>query len=155
MIRLNLPKSPYWLDLGLGVRVQVKPLDTATMAAARASVDRSLREAGDVPADDDARAGMTEALLITALARHAIVAWEGVLAAEGDDPAPVDERTVGDLMSLWSFADRFWRLYTAPYELLAVEKNALQPAPTGTSEAGRPSAEAATTTAPPAPEAAT
>lgn len=139
MLRLDLPREPYRLDLGSGVSVTVRPLDTAVMAAARASVERTIRELRDDrdrlrevavhPAklpdldDPDSRAGLAEALLVKALARHAIIAWEGVLGADGDDPAPVTERTVGDLMSFWHIADRFLALYTAPYARLEREKN--------------------------------
>ena len=35
MLRLNLAREPYWLDLGRGVRVRVDPLTTALMVAAR------------------------------------------------------------------------------------------------------------------------
>ena len=35
MLRLNLAREPYWLDLGLDVRVRVEPLTTALMVAAR------------------------------------------------------------------------------------------------------------------------
>ncbi|CAA7619678.1 hypothetical protein MTBSS4_250048 [Magnetospirillum sp. SS-4] len=35
MIRLSLPKEPYWLDLTHGVRVFVRPLTTAVYEAAR------------------------------------------------------------------------------------------------------------------------
>ncbi len=35
MIRLDLPREPHWLDLPHGVRLLVRPLDTATDAAGR------------------------------------------------------------------------------------------------------------------------
>lgn len=140
MLRLDLPREPYRLDLGSGVTVTVRPLDTAVMAAARATVERTLREwredrerlraiASDPSAlpdldDPDARAGLAEALLIKALARQAIVAWEGVLAVDGDTPAPVHRpRTVGDLMAFWDIADRSLTRYTAAYVRLDAEKN--------------------------------
>ena len=40
MIRLNLPKEPYWLELGYGVRVKVKAPSTAIAAAVRAAASR-------------------------------------------------------------------------------------------------------------------
>ena len=46
MIRLDLPREPQWLDLPHGVRLLVRPLDTATDAAARAAAVTDLRERG-------------------------------------------------------------------------------------------------------------
>jgi hypothetical protein len=40
MIRLDLKREPYWLDLGHGVRLHVRPCTTALMMAARAEAQR-------------------------------------------------------------------------------------------------------------------
>jgi hypothetical protein len=91
MLRLAIPKEPYWLELPAGVRLRVRPLTTAVMAAAQARAQqavaelaeqvRTRREAG-LPLDglpdleeDAERAGLAQLLLIKALARHAILAW--------------------------------------------------------------------------------
>jgi hypothetical protein len=171
MVRLGLPREPCWLDLPGGVRLQVRPLTTAVMAAAQARAQqavtelaeqvRARRDAG-LPLDglpdleDEAeRAGVAQLLLIKALARHAVLAWEGVLAAEGEAPAPVTPETVGDLMEgYWVVADAFLRHYTAPIDVLLAEGNAFRPSPPGTSAAGAGTAPSAETKDSPAPAAA-
>ena len=171
MLRLAVPKEPYWLDLPAGVRVQVRPLTTAVMAAAQARAQQAVaefaeqvqsrREAGlaldGLPdLDDDAeRAGLAQLLLVKALARHAVLAWEGVLRAEGDASAPVSPETVGDLMEgFWVVADAFLRRYTAPIDALISEGNACGPSLPGTSAAGAGTATSAEPKASPAPTAA-
>jgi hypothetical protein len=42
MLTLDLPTAPYWIDLPRGVRVEVKPVTTAIMAAAQAAAQRRL-----------------------------------------------------------------------------------------------------------------
>jgi hypothetical protein len=42
MLTLNLPAKPYWLTLPRGVRVEIKPVTTAVMAAAQAAASRNL-----------------------------------------------------------------------------------------------------------------
>jgi hypothetical protein len=160
MLRLGLPREPYWLDLPGCVRLQVRPLTTAVMAAAQARAQQAVaelaeqvqarREAG-LPLDglpdleDEAeRAGLAQLLLVKALARYAILAWEGVLQAEGDAQAPVTPETVGDLMEgYWVVADAFLRRYTAPIDALLAEGNAFRPSPPGTSVAGAATAPSA------------
>jgi hypothetical protein len=44
MLRLAIPKEPYWLDLPAGVRLQVRPLTTAVMAAAQARAQQAVAE---------------------------------------------------------------------------------------------------------------
>jgi hypothetical protein len=171
MVRLGLPREPCWLDLPGGVRLQVRPLTTAVMAAAQARAQQAVAdlveqvrtrcEAG-LPLDglpdlkDEAeRAGLAQLLLVKALARHAILAWEGVLAAEGETSAPVTPETVGDLMEgYWIVADAFLRHYTAPIDALLAEGNASRPSPPGTSAAGAATAASAGPRASPAPAAA-
>ena len=42
MLTLDLPIEPYWLDLPRGVRVEIRPVTTAVMAAAQAAAARRL-----------------------------------------------------------------------------------------------------------------
>ena len=42
MLTLDLPAEPYWLDLPRGVRVEIRPVTTAVMAAAQAAAARRL-----------------------------------------------------------------------------------------------------------------
>jgi hypothetical protein len=113
MIRLDLKREPYWLDLGHGVRVYVRPCTTALVMAARSSM---LRDLGTTTP------GERTATLLRALARLAINAWEGVGGAEGQ-PAELSAAGVDALMDLWPMAEAFERLYFAPALLLDEEKN--------------------------------
>ena len=93
MIRINLSPEPQWLDLGHGVRLQLLPLTTALMVATRA--DPAV-QALDADASNDTRA----AVFAAALARRAIVDWEGV----GDEAGHVLEISpegIDALLSLW------------------------------------------------------
>jgi len=82
-IRLHRPSEPYWIDLGPGLRVKVKPLDTATFFTARALAQRQAADllAGldetDPPQAVQAQA-LRRVLEIKALALMGIVGWEGI-----------------------------------------------------------------------------
>ncbi|MFO1152747.1 MAG: hypothetical protein U1E42_03635 [Rhodospirillales bacterium] len=110
MIRLALKREPYWLDLGHGVQVHVRPCTTAVVLAARAAI------AG---ADAEGRS----AGFIRALARAAILEWEGVGDADGN-PVAVSPEMIDALMDVWSIATVFERDYLTPAVLLDAEKNA-------------------------------
>lgn len=113
MIRLDLKREPYWLDLGHGVRVHVQPCTTALVMAARSTMLAA-------PA---AGPGERTAALLRALARLAIQQWEGV-GDENGEPAELTGPGVDALMDLWPIAEAFERLYFAPALLLDEEKNA-------------------------------
>ena len=134
MIRLNLPRESHWLDLPHGVRLLVRPLDTATDAAARAGAAADLRERGqDVPpaaAKDSWRLGQAKAALARALGQLSILEWSGVIAAD-DTPAPVSAENVALLMDIPDIATAFLRLIYGPLERLAAEGNACGAAPVG------------------------
>ena len=110
MIRLNLKREPYWLDVGHGVRLYVAPCTTALVMAARAATDGT--------ASDDRGAGF-----VRALARTAILGWEGVGDADGNIIDVSPER-VDALMDIWPIATAFERDYLVPALLLDSEKNA-------------------------------
>ena len=138
MIRLDLSPEPQWLDLGHGVRLQLLPLTTALMVATRSDI-----AVQDLAADasNDTRA----AVFAAALARRAVVDWEGVGDADG---AVIDVTPEGidALLSLWPIFEAFNLAYVSRGMLLDAEKNASAPSPTGTSvgatvtarRAGRP-----------------
>ena len=138
MIRLDLPREPHWLDLPHGVRLHVRPLDTATDAAARAAAAADLRERGEsVPpaaAKDSWRLGQAKAALARALGQLTILEWSGVLVPDGA-PAPVTEDTVALLMAIPDIATAFLRQIYAPLDRLAAEGNVSGAAPTGISAA--------------------
>lgn len=174
MIRLGLRKEPYWLDLPGGVRLQVRPLTTAVMAAAEAHAERLIRrlaqdrrdriEAG-LPFDglpdldnDDVRMGLARALLARTLGVQGTIAWEGVVHPpdrEGGEPEPAElcDATVAQLMEIPVVARAFLARYTAPIDALISEGNASSAAPAGTGAAAPDTAHSAGSTTAPAPAA--
>jgi hypothetical protein len=139
MIRLNLPTEPYWLDLPLGVRLHVRPLDTAVYEACRyraaREAKRRIEERKDseniTSIDEDDADGLATFLVTAALANAAIIAWEGVETTDGSDIAPVTETSVSDLMRIPLIASEFRRRILEPYEHLVSEGNASGPLPDG------------------------
>jgi hypothetical protein len=119
MLSLDLPTEPYWVELPRGVRVEIRPVTTAVMAAAQAA---ALREA-DVEMDPDLARGLAFALLVKALARHAVTAWEGVGDAAGK-PLPLSPEAVERLMDLDEMASAFWERALLPIRTVAAEGNA-------------------------------
>ena len=132
MIRIELSPEPQWLDLGHGVRLKLLPLTTALMVATRA--DPAVRNL-DPKASNDQRA----AIFAGALARRAVLDWEGVGDAEGN-VLPVSPEGIDALLSLWPIFEAFNLLYVSRGMLLDAEKNASAPSPTGTSEGATPTA---------------
>lgn len=154
MLRLNLKKEPYWLELPAGVRVKVRPLTTAIMSAAQSQTIKQIIAMRDarksdphVPDVDDeqTRHGLSESLLIKALARGAILEWEGVVQPDSNALEPISDQNIADLMDIWFVAQEFWKQYTAALSLLDAEGNSSRLAPNGTSAAGQDIAEPATT----------
>lgn len=146
MLTLDLPTEPYWIDSPRGVRVRIKPVTTAVMAAAQAAASRRLgaerAATGEGGIDPDWAKGLAFAFLVKALARHAVVAWEGVGDRHGSPLDPTPEN-VERLMDLDDIAAAFWDGATAPVAAVAAEGNGSGPAPRGTSAAGPSTAAAA------------
>jgi hypothetical protein len=168
MIRLSLPKEPYWLDLPHDVRVLVRPLDTSLYEAARhkgarlaqrlisdhAEITLAGGTVGELPDlnDPDAITGLSQFLFTQALATLAITVWEGVLDSESA-PCPINETSVAMLMRIPSIADEFLRKYTKPHHDVLFEGNASGPAPNGTLATGPHTAPTAAPKTHPAPAA--
>ncbi len=125
MIRIELSPEPQWLDLGHGVRLKLLPLTTALMVATRS--DPAVQDL-DPEASNDERA----AIFAGALARRAVVDWEGVGDADGN-LLPVTPEGIDALLSLWPIFEAFNLLYVSRGMLLDAEKNGSAPSPTGTS----------------------
>ena len=125
MIRIQLSPEPHWLDLGHGVRLQLLPLTTALMVATRS--DPEVQDL-DPNASNDSRA----AVFAAALARRAVVDWEGVGDEDGN-LLPVTPEGIDALLSLWPIFEAFNLHYVSRGMLLDAEKNASAPSPTGTS----------------------
>jgi hypothetical protein len=125
MIRIQLSPEPHWLDLGHGVRLELLPLTTALMVATRS--DPAV-QALESDASNDSRA----AVFAAALARRAVVDWEGVGDEDGN-VLPVSPEGIDALLSLWPIFEAFNLHYVSRGMLLDAEKNASAPSPTGTS----------------------
>ena len=125
MIRIELSPEPQWLDLGQGVRLKLLPLTTALMVATRS--DPAVQDL-DPEASNDARA----AIFAGALARRAVVEWEGVGDADGN-VLPVSPEGIDALLALWPIFEAFNLRYVSRGMLLDAEKNVSAPSPTGTS----------------------
>lgn len=160
MLRLQIPKDNYWLELGLGVRVKVRPCTSPVFYAARAFMNNRLAAIGEeyqkrkeigsglegLPNMEDTtvREALAEEYLARGLARAAIVEWEGILEADGNNAAPVTLEKIDELMSnFWSIATSFSQQYTGVRELVDAEKKELSAAPNGISETAQITAPAA------------
>jgi hypothetical protein len=169
MIDLAQRAEPYELELPYGLKVTVKPLTTAGMAAAQASarrvveaIKRQARERTDagLPLDglpdlskDGERDGFYQAQLIHELAVRHITSWTGVELEGG--PAPPTPENVAAVMELYPVGERFFQEFTLRQVLLNAAKNRCGPSAAGTSSRaeGPNTAEPAARTACPAPEA--
>ena len=125
MLTLDLPAAPYWLALPHGVRVEIRPVTTAVMAAAQAASSRRLSalRAAEPELDPDMARGLAFAYLVKALARHAILAWEGIGDTSGK-PLPLSPESIERLMDLDDIAAAFWDRATSPVVAVAAEGNA-------------------------------
>ena len=123
MLRLNLAREPYWLELGLGVRVRVEPLTTALMVAARS--DPAVRDLPEGTSDDE-----IAVVFGKALAERAILDWEGVGDADGN-PALVSPEGIAALLDIWPIFERFQVGYVAKGLELEAEKIVSAPSPSG------------------------
>ena len=168
MLKLSINKEPYWIELGVGVRLKVRPCTSPVFYAARAYMNDRLAKLGEeyrrrkevgaslaeLPEVENplVREGLAEEYLNLGLARAAILEWEGVLEADEDKPAPVTPEKIEELFTnFWSLSATFGRQYTGARELLDAEKKDLSAAPAGTSGTEQPTAPTASKPAKPAP----
>jgi len=134
MLILDLTSTPNWHNLAPGVRVQLRPLTTAVMVATRSdpAVDVIPEDTGDETVPDGTSDGERAMVFAKALARHAVIAWEGVGDAEGNpiDPSP---EAIDALLDIWPIFEAFQLTYVSKGLLLEQEKNASALSPTGPS----------------------
>ena len=123
MIRLDLSAGPRWLDLGAGLRLQVLPVTTAVMVAAR---NDPMIEALSGTASKEEQA----LVMARAVARRVVTAWEGVGDANGD-PVPVTPDGIDALLDIWPIFEAFQTRCLAPHLMLEQEKNVSSPLPNG------------------------
>jgi hypothetical protein len=147
MIDLSQRSEPYELELPYGLRVTVRPLTTAGMAAAQAAarrvveaIERQIRERTEagLPPDglpdlsaEGERDGFYQAQLIRELAVRHVTSWAGVELAGG--PAPPTPENISAAMELYPVGERFFQELTLRQVLLNAAKNGSGPSAAGTS----------------------
>lgn len=151
MLRLKIQTDPYWLELGYGVKIKVKPCTSAVFYEAKAYMNSKLAElAKEYKANKDAgldvsedienpvkREALADKFLLVGLGVAGILEWDGVMEADEDKPAPLTESKIDELFSnFWAVAENFRHQYCGLQEILAAEKNASTPEPNGTLETG-------------------
>lgn len=151
MLRLKVNKEPYWLELGYGVKVKVKPCNSAVFYEAKAYMNAKLADlakeykankaAGLSVVEDVENPIKREALadrhLLIGLGVAGILEWQGIQEADSDAIAPLTEAKIDELFSnFWAVAENFRNQYCGLQELLEAEKNASTPEPNGTSVTG-------------------
>ena len=77
MLTLDLTNAPRWHDVAPGVRVQLRPLTTALMVATRS--DPAVEVVPEESSDEERAVAFAKAL-----ARRAVLAWEGIGDADGN-----------------------------------------------------------------------
>ena len=140
MLTLDLTNAPFWCDLVPGVRVKLHPLTTALMVAARS--DPAI---ADLP--KDARTEEAALAMAKALARMAILDWEGVGDAEGA-PLVVSPEAIDALLDIWPIFEAFQTVYVEKGLLLDSEKNASSPVLSGSSVGATATAQPADSSVP-------
>ena len=125
MIRLNLTASPQWLTLAPDLRLLVGPLTTALMVSARA--DMAIETLPETATTEELALVMAKAV-----ARRAILEWEGVGDADGNVVAVTPEG-IDALLEIWPVFEAFQTSYVAKGLILDAEKNVSAPSPSGPS----------------------
>ena len=107
------------------MRVQLRPLTTALMVATRSD---SIVECLATDASDEERA----VAFAKALARRAVLAWEGIGDADGN-PIDPSAQAVDALLDIWPIFEAFQLTYVSKGLLLEQEKNVSALSPNGPS----------------------
>lgn len=147
MLRLKVNKEPYWLELGYGVKVKVKPCNSAVFYEAKAYMNAKLADlakeykankAAGLSVVEDVenpikREALADRYLLIGLGVAGILEWNGVFEADEDRAAPLTESKIDELFSnFWAVAENFRNQYCGLQELLEAEKNFSTPEPNGT-----------------------
>ena len=140
MIRLNMTSAPDWLTLAPDLRVQVAPLTTALMVSARAD------PAIEALQEDASREELALAMA-KAVARRAVLDWEGVGDEEGN-ALSVSPEGIDALLNIWPIFEAFQTQYVAKGLILDGEKNVSAPLPNGPSAGAKATAPPAQGAAP-------
>ena len=144
MLTLDLSNAPQWCDLIPGVRVRLRPLTTALMVSARG--DPAIADLPEGAATEEAALAMAKAL-----ARRAILGWEGIGDVDGNPIEPSPE-AIDALLDIWPAFEAFQTHYVAKALLMDAEKNASSPLPTGPSAGAKATARPVQDPVPTAPQ---
>lgn len=166
MLRLTMDKEPRWLDLAdIGVRVQMRPLTTAVVTAAKSEAVKRVaalraeaedQERAGFPQDPltpsyrnpDWRAGLIEQYVAEALLRFGALAWEGVADATGAH-LPLEPAAIEAFAAHEPAARAFLDAALRPLDAVAAEGNVSAPSSPGAGGEGATTArDAAMTDAP-------
>ena len=135
MISLKQKTEPYDIELPYGITVTVKPLTTASMAAAQSAARRRVeavesqardRKESGLPLDglpdlddEEERDGFLQCQVVYELAARHVTAWTGI----EDDP-PVTRDNIIAVMDLYPVGEQFLQKLTLQQMLLNAAKNA-------------------------------
>ncbi|MFI3241761.1 MAG: hypothetical protein R3Y43_04265 [Alphaproteobacteria bacterium] len=160
MIKLKIQKEPYWLELGSGVKVKVKPCTSAVFYEAKAfmharisAMAKKYKEEKELGISSSTlidlenpqkREAFADQNLILGLALAGIIEWDGILEADNDNKAPATPEKIEELFSnFWVLAENFRNQYSGIVEMIEAEKNALSLDVNGTLAKGENIAKAA------------
>ena len=149
MLKLKIQTEPYWMELGSGVRVKVKPCNSAIFYEAKAFMNnkvadmvKKIKETQDNGIKDVSlpdlstpikREAYADQQLILGLALAGIIEWDGVLEAESEEKSPLTPEKIEELFTnFWLIAENFRQQYCGIQEILEAEKNVSTPEPSGT-----------------------
>ncbi|MEQ8307738.1 MAG: hypothetical protein RIA09_14365 [Hoeflea sp.] len=118
MLTLDLKNAPRWHELAPGVRVQLRPLTTALMVSTRS--DPAVEAVPEEASDEERVVAFAKAL-----ARRAVLAWEGIGDADGSpiDPSP---EAIDAVLDVWPIFEAFQLTYVSKGLLLEQEKKRLR-----------------------------
>ena len=125
MLTLDLTNAPRWHDLAPGVRVQLRPLTTALMVATRS--DPAVEAVPEAASDEERAVAFAKAL-----ARRAVLTWEGIGDADGNPIDPSPDAVVA-LLDIGPIFEAFQLTYVSKGLLLEQEKNVSASLPSGPS----------------------
>lgn len=144
MLKLKIQKEPYWLELGYGVKVKVKPCTSSVFYEAKAYMNSKLAELAktykankEAGIEDGAaesiespvkREALADRFLLIGLGIAGILEWDGVMEAGENKSAPLTENKIDELFSnFWAVAENFRSQYCGLREVLEAEKTSLRP----------------------------
>ncbi len=149
MFRLKGTASePFWLEILPGQRTQFKPLTMAMLLVARQRAGEtalSLLPKSESDPDGDGvllASASGQVKFVVSIAQMAIVAWEGIGGADGNELEPTPE-AIAEYMSDYRVFDAVRRLYIDVQLVSVEEKNASAPSQNGISGADKIIAKAA------------